>query len=203
MTHVSSAIFIAVCVEALLQGGPGLLATLVVVSTIAQGALSARLSLLHRVLTPIVTGTVIMLLPVTVMPILFDMLNELPPGAPAHAGPLSAVVTISAILGIAFKAEGTLRLWAPAAGIVAGSLASAFFGSYDTARAGIVHLAAVRSISSQRAARASPAREKPHASEVLRRRRPLSLAMIRVLAADRAFPLTCWCASTSLRRLEN
>ena len=134
LTHVSSAIFIAVCVEALVQGGPGLLATLVVVSAVAQGALSARLSLLHRVLTPVVTGTVIMLLPVTVMPILFDMLNELPPGAPAHAGPLSAVVTIATILGIALKAKGTLRLWAPAAGLVAGSLVSAFFGFYDTAR---------------------------------------------------------------------
>ena len=134
LTHISSAIFIAVCVEALIQGGPGLLATLVVISAVAQGALSARLSLLHRVLTPIVTGTVIMLLPVTVMPILFGMLNELPPGAPAHAGPLSAAVTISTIVGIALKARGTLRLWAPAAGIVAGSLASAFFGIYDTAR---------------------------------------------------------------------
>ena len=86
LTHISSAIFIAVCAEALIQGGPGLLATLVVISAIAQGALSARLSLLHRVLTPIVTGTVIMLLPVTVMPILFDMLNELPSGAPRTPG---------------------------------------------------------------------------------------------------------------------
>ncbi|MDE2973729.1 MAG: purine/pyrimidine permease [Gemmatimonadota bacterium] len=134
LTHVSSAIFIAVCVEALVQGGPGLLATLVVISAVAQGALSARLSLLHRVLTPIVTGTVIMLLPVTVMPVLFDMLNELPPGAPAHAGPLSAFVTVSTIVGIALKAKGTLRLWAPAAGIVAGSLASVHFGMYDAAR---------------------------------------------------------------------
>ena len=134
LTHISSAIFIAVCVEALIQGGPGLLATLVVISAVAQGALSARLSLLHRVLTPIVTGTVIMLLPVTVMPILFGMLNELPSGAPAHAGPLSAAVTISTIVGITLKAKGTLRLWAPAAGIVAGSFASAFFGIYDTAR---------------------------------------------------------------------
>ena len=134
LPHVSSAIFIAVCVEALIQGGPGLLATLVVISAVAQGVLSARLSLLHRVLTPIVTGTVIMLLPVTVMPILFEMLNELPPGAPAYAAPLSAVVTMVTIVGIALKTKGTLRLWAPAAGIVTGSIASAFFGMYDTAR---------------------------------------------------------------------
>ena len=134
LTHVSSAIFIAVCAEALIQGGPGLLATLVVVSALAQAALSARLSLLHRVLTPIVTGTVIMLLPVTVMPILFDMLNELPPGAPAHAAPLSAAVTISTILVMVLKGRGTVRLWAPAAGIVAGALAGAFFGIYDVGR---------------------------------------------------------------------
>ena len=133
LTHISSAIFIAICVEALVQGGPGLLAMLVVLSAIAQGALSARLSLLHRVLTPVVTGTVVMLLPVTVMPVLFSMLNELPPGAPAYAGSLSAVVTISTVVGVALKARGTLRLWAPAVGIVVGSLAGALFGIYDTA----------------------------------------------------------------------
>ena len=131
LPHVSSAIFIAVCAEALIQGGPGLLASLVVISALAQAAFSARLSLLHRVLTPVVTGTVVMLLPVTVMPILFGMINELPPGAPAPAGPLSAGVTIVAILAVALRAKGTLRLWAPAIGIVAGSLVGAAFGIYD------------------------------------------------------------------------
>ncbi|MYE35298.1 MAG: hypothetical protein F4X23_10635 [Gemmatimonadales bacterium] len=134
LTHVSSAIFIAVCAEALLQGGPGLLATLVVISAIAQAALSARLSLLHRVLTPVVTGTVVMLLPVTVMPVLFGMLNELPPGAPTMAVPVSAGVTICTILVMALKGKGTLRLWAPVAGIVAGAVVGAFFGIYDTGR---------------------------------------------------------------------
>ncbi len=131
-THVSSAIFIAVSAEALVQGGPGLLATLVVASAVAQTAFSARLSQVHRYLTPVVTGTVIMLLPVTVMPILFDMLNELPAGAPAYAAPLSAGVTVATILGIAVKARGALRLWAPAAGLVAGSLVGALFGIYDS-----------------------------------------------------------------------
>lgn len=132
LPHVSSAIFIAVCAEALIQGGPGLLASLVVISALAQAAFSARLSLLHRVLTPVVTGTVVMLLPVTVMPILFGMINELPPGAPVPAGPLSAGVTVVAILAVALRTKGTLRLWAPAIGIVAGSLVGAAFGIYDT-----------------------------------------------------------------------
>ena len=134
LPHVSSAIFIAVCAEALIQGGPGLLATLVVISALAQAALSARLALLHRVLTPVVTGTVVMLLPVSVMPILFRMLNELPPGAPAHAAPLSAGVMICTFLGVALKGKGTARLWAPAAGIVAGALAGALLGIYDAGR---------------------------------------------------------------------
>jgi len=134
VTHVSSAIFISVCVEALILGGPGLLAVLVVISALAQAALSVRLSLLHRLLTPIVTGTVVMLLPVTVMPHLFGMLHDLPPGAPAFAGPVSAGVTISVIVGVALKARGPLRLWAPAAGLVAGSLVGGYFGIYETAR---------------------------------------------------------------------
>ena len=134
LTHVSSAIFIAICAEALIRGGPGLLATLVVVSAVVQAAVSARLSLLHRLFTPAVTGTVLMLLPVTVMPILFGMLNELPAGAPRFAAPLSAGVTVCATVGLSLRATGTLRLWAPATGIVAGSLVGAFFGIYDMGR---------------------------------------------------------------------
>ena len=134
LTHVSSAIFIAVCAEALLRGGAGLLATLVVITALAQVVLSMRLSLLRRILTPAITGTMIMLLPVTVMPVLFDMLNEVPPGTPAYIGPLSAGITIGVILVLVLRGRGILRLWAPAAGIVVGSLVSAYFGIYDVGR---------------------------------------------------------------------
>ena len=131
IAHGSSAIFIAVCVAALVEGGPAMLATLVVVSAIFQVGLSGRLSLLHRILTPVVTGTVIMLLPVTVTPILFDMMSELPPDAPALAGPLSAGVTVAVITGIALKGTGIVRLWAPVFGLIAGSLVGGAFGIYD------------------------------------------------------------------------
>ena len=134
LTHVSSAIFIAVCAEALLRGGAGLLAKLVVITALAQVVLSMRLSLLRRILTPVITGTMIMLLPVTVMPVLFDMLNEVPPGTPTYMGPLSAGITICVILIMVLRGRGILRLWAPAAGIVVGSLVSAYFGIYDVGR---------------------------------------------------------------------
>ena len=130
----TSSTFIAVCVTALAEGGPAMLATLVVVSSLVQIALSTRLSLLRRVLTPTVTGTVIMLLPVTVMPILFRMLHQASPDDPAAAGPVSALVTIAALIGIGLKGTSTLRLWAPAIGVVAGSLVAGWFGIYDTGR---------------------------------------------------------------------
>ena len=71
----TSGAFIAVCVTALKEGGPAMLATLVIISSLFQFALSTRLSLLRRIITPTVAGTVIMLIAVTVMPIVFGMLT--------------------------------------------------------------------------------------------------------------------------------
>ena len=128
----TSGAFIAVCVTALAQGGPALLATLVLVSSFFQFILSSRLSLLRRILTPAVAGTVLMLIPVTVMPIIFGMLGDVPKGSPAPAAPLSALVTVAVIIGIALKATGSLRLWAPVVGVVVGSVVAGGFGLYDT-----------------------------------------------------------------------
>ena len=111
-----------------------MLATLVVISSLFQFALSARLSLFRRILTPTVAGTVIMLIPVTVIPIIFGLLKEVPDGSPAAAAPLSALVTVLVISGIALKATGALRLWAPVIGVVAGSVVAGFFGLYDVNR---------------------------------------------------------------------
>ncbi len=130
----TSGAFIAICVTAIADGGPAMLATLVLISSFFQFAFSARLSLLRRILTPTVAGTVIMLIPVTVMPIVFDMLNDVPDGMPAEAAPLSALATILVVAGIALRATGALRLWAPVIGIVAGSAVAGYYGLYDTGR---------------------------------------------------------------------
>ncbi|MCE2426193.1 MAG: hypothetical protein J4F45_14065 [Pseudomonadales bacterium] len=53
----TSGAFIAVCVTAIAQGGPAMLATLVILSSLFQFAFSARLSLFRRVLTPTVAGS--------------------------------------------------------------------------------------------------------------------------------------------------
>ena len=127
----SSGAFIAVCITAVAEGGPGLLAALVLAAALLQLVLSARLSLFRRILTPTVSGTVIMLIPVAVMPYIFGMLGDVPDGSPAAAAPLCALVTVLVIGGLALKSTGALRLWAPVLGVVAGSVVAAPFGIYD------------------------------------------------------------------------
>ena len=130
----TSGAFIAVCVTALTSGGPGMLALLVLVSALFQFLLSARLSWVRRVITPTVAGTVIMLIAVTVMPIIFDMLTDVPDGTSPMGAPLSAAVTLIVVAGLALRANGALRLWAAVVGLVAGCLTSAWFGMYDVER---------------------------------------------------------------------
>ncbi len=130
----TSGAFIAVCVTALTEGGPALLATLIVASALFQFLLAARLSLLRRIITPVVSGTVIALIAVTIVPIVFDMLDDLPANAPAGAAPACAAATVGAIAALALRATGAWRLWAPMIGIGVGCVVAALFGVYDTDR---------------------------------------------------------------------
>ena len=130
----TSGAFIAVCVTALTEGGPALLATLIVASALFQFLLAARLSLLRRIITPVVSGTVIALIAVTIVPIVFDMLDDLPADAPAGAAPACAAATVGAIAALALRATGAWRLWAPMIGIGVGCVVAALFGVYDTDR---------------------------------------------------------------------
>ena len=130
----TSGVAIAVSITTLSAGGPALLATLVVTLALVQFVFSARLSLFRRILTPTVTGTVLMLTPVTIMPVMFDQLKNVPSGTPPLAAPLSAGATLVVIAGITLTAKGRMRLWAPVIGIVAGSFVAGVFGLYDVDR---------------------------------------------------------------------
>ncbi len=127
----TSGAFFAVCVAALIQGGPALMASLVVVSALFQFALAARLSVLRSVFTPVVSGTVIMLIAATIMPIVYDMLSDAPEGTTSFAPPLVAAVTILVVVVLVLRAPASWRLWSPVAGIIVGCAVSAPFGMYD------------------------------------------------------------------------
>ena len=126
--------FIGVSVAALAAGGPALLAALVLVSSLLPIAISARLSLFRRLLTPTIVGTVNMLIPATVLPVVLGRLSEAPDEAAALAAPLTAAVTAAVIAGVSLKAAERLRLWAPLIGVAAGSATAGAFGLYDLDR---------------------------------------------------------------------
>ena len=130
----TSGAFIGICITALVEGGPATLASLVVVSSLFQFLLSARLSLLRRIVTPIVAGTVLMLISATVMPILFDMLSDAPKDTATAGAPLTAAVTLVVVIVASLRAPRSLRLWAPLIGVVVGCGVSAAFGMYDFQR---------------------------------------------------------------------
>ncbi len=132
----SSGAFVPVCVAALVQSGPAMLATLVVVACLVPVALSWRLSLFQRVLTPTVCGVVVMLIPISVLPIVGDMLTVSAADGLALPAVLSAVATVGFTVGIALAATGALRLWAPVIGVGAGTGLAVFFGLYDFGRVG-------------------------------------------------------------------
>ena len=130
----SSTAFIWPCIAAIERSGPGLLATLVVISALLQIVLSARIVWFRRILTPTVSGTMLMLLPVSAMPAVFGLLAEVPGDSRGYAAPLCAVVTIVVIAGIALKSTGSMRLWAPVIGVLSGSVVAGIVGLYDIDR---------------------------------------------------------------------
>ena len=127
----TSGAFFAVCIAALQAAGPATMASLVVVSSLFQFLLAAKLSLLRRIFTPVVAGTVIMLITATVMPAIFPMLDAVPEDTPGYAPPLVAVVTLAALALVILKGSPALRLWAPIGAIIVGCVLCVPFGIYD------------------------------------------------------------------------
>ena len=131
----SSSAYLAICVTALERGGGGLLGSLIIVSSLFQFMLAAKLSLFRRIFTPTVAGTVLMLIPVTLSAIIVRKLTEVPADAAPAAAPVTAAITLAVIVAISIRATGAWRLWAAAAGMLVGSMVGGlFFGIYDSGR---------------------------------------------------------------------
>jgi NCS2 family nucleobase:cation symporter-2/xanthine permease XanP len=124
--------FVAISVLALTEGGPPLLASLTVAASLFYVALALWLPRIRKVLTPVVSGTVLMLLGVTILPVTFDRVREVPDGAADAAGPTLMLVTLAVTAAMALRASGRWRLWSPVIGIVAGCIVAVPLGAYDT-----------------------------------------------------------------------
>lgn len=123
--------FIAISVIALAEGGPAALASLIVLSSFFFLAVGAWLPLLRQIITPAVSGTVLMLIAVLLLHISFDRLQEVPANAPPFAGPVVAAVTLAVTVALALRGPPLWRIWSPLIGIGGGCATAAAFGLYD------------------------------------------------------------------------
>ena len=126
----TAAFSIPFCIAALVDGGPATLTTLILVSALAQLAISRWLFILRRIVTPVVGGTVMMILSITLSSVIFGLLNEASETAPGRAL-LTTTATLVIVAALALRGSPILRLWAPVIGIVGGCLVAAPLGLYD------------------------------------------------------------------------
>ena len=121
---------LAISVLALEKGGPGLLASLIVASTLLQFLLIARLAALRRVFTPTVSGVVIMLVAVSAVPFIADRTI-------GQSMAESARVLVPGLVALAVGAWGALqsspalRLWTLPLTVTSGLIVAAPMGLYD------------------------------------------------------------------------
>ncbi len=123
-----SPVFISVCVAAMTEGGPALMSSLIVTSSIVQFIVAARLSALRRIITPVVSGTVFMLIAAIVMPSLFNLMKDVPAGTSPLAAPVSAAATIAVVAALTLRAPQTWQQWSPLLAIATGWVVAASFG---------------------------------------------------------------------------
>ena len=126
-----AAMFIAIMVATISMAGPETFATLLVGCSLIQIALAWWLPTLRRIITPAVSGTVTMLIAISVLPIAFDSVRDLPTGTPPHAGPAIAGVTLLVSVLVTLRVSGRWRLVAPFISILAGCTVAAAFGVLD------------------------------------------------------------------------
>ncbi|MCY4529913.1 MAG: hypothetical protein OXD46_12880 [Chloroflexi bacterium] len=129
-----AALFIAIMVATISAAGLSTFMSLLVVCCVVQVALAWWLPTLRRIFTPVVTGTVTMLIAVSVLPIAFDSVQDLPDGAAPVSGPLVAGTTLLVSVIVTLYASGRWRLVGPFISILAGCAVAAAFGLIDADR---------------------------------------------------------------------
>lgn len=123
--------YIAIAIIALDEGGPSMLASLMVISAVFYYALGFWLPYLRRVITPAVAGTILMLIAALILPTAFKLVQDVPSDSPGYAGSLVAAVTAFLTVGLALRAPRKLRPWSLPLAILSGCAVAVFTGIYD------------------------------------------------------------------------
>ena len=131
LSVISASAFITICVSALSAGGPAMLSSLIFISALVQFVFISRLSLLRRIISPVVAGTVLMLLAATIITVVLSRLSDVPEGTSPAAAPVLAGTTLIILMGLRLFASQNLQQWGPVVGIVVGCVIAVPFGAYD------------------------------------------------------------------------
>ena len=123
--------FLAACALALAAGGPSLLASLVVFSTLIQFVLTLRLASLRRFFTPAVTGTVIMLVALSAVPFIVERTIVAPAGVAMEVFLIPGVVALVVGAGIYLRGSPAFRLWILPITVASGVIVAVPMGFYD------------------------------------------------------------------------
>ena len=123
--------FLAVSTLALATGGPGLLASLVIVSTFLQFLITMRLASFRRVFTPTVSGTIIMLVAVSAVPFIVSQTVVAPEDVSMEYFLVPGIAALVVGAVVTLKGSPGLRLWTLPLTLVSGVAAAAAMGLYD------------------------------------------------------------------------
>ena len=126
----TAAFSIPFCIDAVSDGGPATLACLVIVCGLGQIAISKWLFILRRIVTPVVGGTVLMILSITLASVVPRLLPDAS-DSDALGAHIAALSTLGIVSALILRGSAAVRLWGPIIGIVAGSAVAAAFGLYD------------------------------------------------------------------------
>ena len=122
---------IAICVSALIGGGPTMLSSLIIVSALVQFAFISNLSLLRRIITPRVSGAILMLLSATVVSIVSTELTNMSEGVPETSAVAVGATTFGVVLAFSLFGASSWRQWGPIIGILAGCVVAGALGIFD------------------------------------------------------------------------
>ena len=123
--------FLAVSALALHVGGPSLLASLIVVSTLVQLVLTLRLASFRRIFTQTVSGIVVMLVAVSAVPFIISRAIVLPEGESTVLFLAPGMVALAAGVLISLQDKPLWRMWILPATVAVGLIVAVPLGFYD------------------------------------------------------------------------
>ena len=124
--------FLAVSALALHIGGPGLLATLTVTSTLVLSLLTLRLASLRRIFTQTVGGIVVMLVAVSAVPFVITRSILVPEGESTMLFLAPGLVALVVGVLISLQTRPVWRMWVLPMTVASGLIVAVPLGHYDT-----------------------------------------------------------------------